>query len=308
MKKILTGVILVLVCAFGYRFFKSSDTKKEKIEGVVIEHSLGSVEIPKNPKRIVVSDFGILDMLDTMNCNVVGLPKDFLPEYLGKYNGENYINTGSLKEPNIEKIYEAKPDLIIITGRQRDFYEQLSKVAPTLFLETSSTDYIATLEKNIGILSQIFDNGKMLNESFEKIKDRANTIKEKVLNNKYNAIVLLAHEGKISSYGKGSRFSIVYDYLGFETTGEAPTGSHGNKITFEYLLEKNPDYIFVVDKGVVTASDILATKTFDNPIIASTKASQNGNIVYLDAVIWYTVSGGIRSTDMMLDEIENSIK
>lgn len=307
MKKILIGIIVLLVAFLGYMFSKSSTSNSEKRETIKIEHSLGSVDVPKNPNRVVVFDYGILDILDTLNANVIGLPKDLVPEHLSKYTAEEYVNVGSLKEPNIEKIYELKPDLIVIAGRQRNFYEQLSKVAPTIFVETTSTDYMAGLRKNIEIFSKIFDNSNELQTKLENIERTITKIKENVSNKNISAMILLSNSGRLSTYGEKSRFSIIFDYLGFKTTGELPTGTHGNKVTFEYLLEKNPDYIFIIDKAAVTGADLLANKAFNNPIVNSTKAAQNGNIVFLDSVVWYTASGGLLSTEIMLNEISKTI-
>lgn len=307
MKKILIGIIVLLVAFLGYMFSKSSTSNSEKKETVKIEHSLGSVDVPKNPNRVVVFDYGILDILDTLNANVIGLPKDLVPKHLSKYTAEEYVNVGSLKEPNIEKIYELKPDLIVIAGRQRNFYEQLSKVAPTIFVETTSTDYMAGLRKNVEIFSKIFDNSNELQTKLGNIEKTISEIKENVSSKNISAMILLSNSGRLSTYGEKSRFSIIFDYLGFKTTGELPTGTHGNKVTFEYLLEKNPDYIFIIDKAAVTGADLLANKAFNNPIVNSTKAAQNGNIVFLDSVVWYTASGGLLSTEIMLNEISKTI-
>ena len=160
MKKIIVGIIVVFIAFIGFMYIKSSENQGAEVEKVVIEHFLGSVEVPKNPKRVVVFDYGILDILDTLGANVIGLPRDMVPEHLSKYSSDKYVNLGSLKEPNLEKIYEAKPDLIIIAGRQRDFYSSLSKVASTIFVETSSTDYMKGLKTNIDILTKVFDNLK----------------------------------------------------------------------------------------------------------------------------------------------------
>ena len=43
---------------------------------------------------------------------------------------------------------------------------------------------------------------------------------------------------------------------------------------------KNPDYIYIVDKAAVVGDNLLANKAFDNSIVKSTKAAQNGNIVF----------------------------
>ncbi|MDY4801835.1 MAG: ABC transporter substrate-binding protein [Fusobacterium mortiferum] len=308
MKKIIVGIIVVFIAFIGFMYIKSSENQGAEVEKVVVEHSLGSVEVPKNPKRVVVFDYGILDILDTLGANVIGLPRDMVPEHLSKYSSDKYANLGSLKEPNLEKIYEVKPDLIIIAGRQRDFYSSLSKVAPTIFVETSSTDYMKGLKTNIDILTKVFDNSQMLNEKYTEIESRVNSIKAKVEEKGYNAMVLLSNNGRIAAYGEKSRFSIFYDYLGFKTTGEVVASTHGNKVTFEYLLEKNPDYIYIVDKAAVVGDNLLANKAFDNPIVKSTKAAQNGNIVFLNSVVWYTASGGLKSTEIMLDEVEKSIE
>ena len=124
MKKIIAGIIVVFIAFIGFMYIKSFENQGAEVEKVVIEHSLGSVEVPKNPKRVVVFDYGILDILDTLGANVIGLPRDMVPEHLSKYSSDKYVNLGSLKEPNLEKIYEAKPDLIIIAGRQRDLYQK----------------------------------------------------------------------------------------------------------------------------------------------------------------------------------------
>lgn len=39
-----------------------------------------------------------------------------------------------------------------------------------------------------------------------------------------------------------------------------------------------------------------------------TEVSKNGNIVYLNSVIWYTMTGGIESTNQMIDEIADAVK
>lgn len=308
MKKILITILIILIGIIGFMSIKSSDHSISHEDKILIEHSLGKVEVPSNPRRIIVFDYGILDILDTIQAEVVGLPKDMIPNYLSKYNDEKYINVGSLKEPNIEKIYEVKPDLIIIAGRQREFYGSLSKIAPTIFVETTSTDYMLGLKKNIDMLSKIFSNSEGLVEKYSQLEKKANSIKEKVKTKNYNAIVLLSNNGRLAAYGEKSRFSIFYEYLGFRTTGTIASSTHGNKITFEYLLEKNPDYIFIVDKAAVTGDSLLANKTFDNPIVKATKAAQNNNLIFLDSVIWYTASGGLISTDMMLNEVESSLK
>ena len=53
---------------------------------------------------------------------------------------------------------------------------------------------------------------------------------------------------------------------------------------------------------------IVKAKLFDNEVMNKTEVSKNGNIVYLNSVIWYTMTGGIESTNQMIDEIADAVK
>lgn len=311
MKKLLGLLILVIVIlAGGFYFMTSEEKTADDREKMTIGHHLGTTEVVKNPKNIVVFDYGIVDVLNGLNIEIAGLPKASLPKFLESYSDDKYVNVGDLKEPNLEKIYEMKPELIIISGRQDPYYDQLSKIAPTLPLRTNSEDYLDSFKTNYDILGKLFSKEQELNNELVKIEEKLANIKDKVKQKNLNALVLLSNNGNLSSYGLKSRFGIIYDYFGFEPVVEEGLAvtSHGNKINYEYILEKNPDYIFVVDRAAVAGGDVSAQKAFDNDIIKATKASQDGNIVFLDPEIWYTATGGTTTTHKMIDEVQNSLK
>ncbi|MGL5989665.1 siderophore ABC transporter substrate-binding protein [Cetobacterium sp.] len=308
MKKILGLLSFILVvCIGGFIYLTSTDESVSDGEKVVINHIMGTTEVVKNSKRVIVFDYGIAEMLNTAGIEIIGLPKEGMPKFLSNYKDEKYINVGGLKEPNLEKIYSIKPDLIIVSGRQEPFYEQLSKIAPTVGLTTTGEDYIKVLQNNIEIISKIFTKGETLKNNLLTIENNLTVIKEKVEKNGLNALVVLSNNGKLSAYGLKSRFSIIYDYLGFKNLESITASTHGSKINFEYILEKNPDYIFVVDRSAVVGGDVSANKVFDNDIVKATKAAKNKKIIFLDAEIWYTAAGGINTTQKMIDEISAAL-
>ena len=85
-------------------------------------------------------------------------------------------------------------------------------------------------------------------------------------------------------------------------------GQHGAKVSFEYIADLNPDYLFVVDRGAVVGGEASAQGTLNNELINSTDAAKNGNIIYLDAAVWYTATGGFTSTLKMVDEVSTAIQ
>ena len=308
-KKTIISMIVIIAVIFGiYGVTKfagngvSADGEKIKIT-----HKLGETEVTKNPSRVIVFDYGIADALNTLDVEIIGLPKSNLPSLLSKYEDGKYENVGSLKEPDMEKVYELKPDLIIMSGRLESYYEELNKIAPTIYLGFYNTDYLGSFKKNMETLGQIFDKEKEVKTQVAKVEEAIGKVNEKAEG--VNALIALANDNAFSVYGEGSRFGIIHKEFGIEAVDKTiESSTHGQKASFEYILDKNPDYLFVIDRAAVTGGNTSAKEMFDNEIIKKTDAYKNGNIVYLDADVWYTISGGIESTQKMVDEVLEALK
>ncbi|MDB2074705.1 siderophore ABC transporter substrate-binding protein [Clostridium paraputrificum] len=308
-KKTIISMIVIIAVIFGiYGVTKfagngvSADGEKIKIT-----HKLGETEVTKNPSRVIVFDYGIADALNTLDVEIIGLPKSSLPSLLSKYEDGKYENVGSLKEPDMEKVYELKPDLIIMSGRLESYYEELNKIAPTIYLGVDNTDYLGSFKKNMETLGQIFDKEKDVKAQVAKVEEAISKVNEKAEG--VNALIALANDNAFSVYGEGSRFGIIHKEFGIEAVDKTiESSTHGQKASFEYILDKNPDYLFVIDRAAVTGGNTSAKEMFDNEIIKKTDAYKNGNIVYLDADVWYTISGGIESTQKMVEEVLEALK
>ena len=115
-KKVLgiVSVIIVVLIGGAFLFNGKSTSQKEEVGTLEIEHRFGTTEVKKNPQNVVILDYGSLDVLSTLGVEVKALPKQGLPSYLSEYKDKKYVDIGGLKEFDIEKINELKPDLIII--------------------------------------------------------------------------------------------------------------------------------------------------------------------------------------------------
>lgn len=313
-KKILGIVAAAAVVLVGGAFLlkggNNNNAPAEDItKSVEITHTLGTTVINETPKNVVVLDLGALDVLDKMDANIVGVPTG-LPDYLGKYASDEYATVGSVKEPDLEAINELNPDLIVMSGRMSDFYEDFSEIAPTLYVASESGDYLGSFESTVENYGKIFDKEEMAAEMIAEVKEKAEEVNAKVKEVNENALLLMVNGRGISSFGKDSRFSLLFNEAGFaQADTELVDSTHGQEVTFEYVLENNPGYIFVVDRNSITgASDISAESVIVNELTKQTDAYKNNNIVYLDSVNWYTVSGGYTSTLSMLDEILTAVK
>ena len=304
---ILSMVMLLLVgvvgCTSGDN--KTDETAQEENKTVVITDQKGEVEVPVNPKNIVVLDYGSLDIMSKLGVEPVALPKGSLPSYLDKYKDDKYVDLGSLKEFDLEKINAAEPDLIIIEGRQESYYEDLKKIAPVLYLGTVNNDIFASAENNAKILGQVFNKEEGVTAELESINKRLEAVNAKVKENNSTALMTMFNEGSLSVYGVGSRYDMVYSKFGFDPAIEV--SNHGQNISFEYLKEKNPDYLFVLDRGAITGTQESVKEAVENELIKTTKAYQDGHIVYVNPQAWYVGGSGIMAVDAIISDMEAAV-
>ncbi|MEJ8545797.1 siderophore ABC transporter substrate-binding protein [Brevibacillus borstelensis] len=278
-------------------------------EELTIKHQLGETKVKKNPKKVVVFDFGTLDTLDKLGIEVAGLPKASIPAYLEKYKDDKYANAGGLKEPDFEKINEVKPDLIIISGRQQNMYEEFKAIAPTIYMGVDTSRYMESFTENAKTIGQIFGKESAVEEELAKINESIKKLNEKATASGKNALIILANDGKVSAYGAGSRFGIIHDVFGVAPVDKnIEASTHGQSISFEYIVEKNPDYLFVVDRGAVVGGQSSAKNVVENELVKKTKAFKEGHVAYLKPDFWYLSGGGLISVSEMVKEIDNGLK
>lgn len=300
--------VVAVACGSNNEKEESSPKKESaKSEEITVKHQLGETKVKTNPEKVVVFDMGTLDTLDKLGVEVAAVPHDGLPEYLSKYEGTTE-NAGGLKEPDFEKINEIAPDLILISGRQSDAYEELSKIAPTVYVGVDTTKYMESFEENVTLLGKIFGKEKEAAKEFASVEENITALKEKAPTDK-KGLIILASGGKVSAYGPDSRFGIIHDVFGVPAVDDKlEVSTHGQSISFEYIAEKDPDYLFVVDRDAVAGDGAAAKETVENDIVKNTKAYKEGNIIYLDPNYWYLSGGGLESVDSMVKEVSEGIK
>lgn len=277
---------------------------------LTLDTQYGKQEVPANPKRIVVFDLGAADTLIKLNAKsrVVGIPQsDIFPSYItNAYKG--VPSAGSLGQPDFEAVANLQPDLIIVANRTMKHVEELQKIAPVLKGDIVYGKGLESILTNTKVLGKLVQNEALSNKLVAEIQAKADKIKKQA--NGKSALVVLANDRKLSAFGPNSRYSWIYEDLGFkpvDTTLDA--GRHGAEISYEYVREKNPQYIFAVDR-TAAISDVKDNlqETFKTPLLAQTDAVKNKRLVALDGKLWYLAFGGYTGTMTMLDEVEKGLK
>ncbi len=275
---------------------------------VSIKDSNGDrVEVQKNPQKVVVFDNGSLDTLDALGVgdSVIGVATKNLPSYLDKY--KDVESAGGIKEPDLEKINQLQPDLIIISGRQSDYKEELAKIAPTLYLAVDTKEPWESVQQNVNALAEIFDKEDKAKEELATLTKEIEETKEKASKLEQTALVTLVNEGQLSAYGSGSRFGLVHDVFGFkQADDQIEASTHGQSVSYEYILEKNPGILFVVDRTKAIGGDDSKDNVSANELVAQTDAGKNDQVISLQPDVWYLSGGGLESMKLMIEDVNQA--
>ena len=316
---IVGGILVLGLGVFGFTKLNSGSQNQQTQQEQSAEQTTVQItdangekaELKKNPKRVVVFDYGVADILKNLGVDaVVGLPKNGkMPEILSNYSDDKYTNVGSLKETDFEAVESLNPDLIIIGGRQAEDIDSFKEIAPTVNLAVDGQDYMNSFKSVVTDLGKLFDKEDEAKKAIDEIEAKIAKVNKTVTEKGLTASVVMANEGNISAFSAKSRYGLIYNGLGFaEVDKNIDDSTHGQQVSFEYFLENKADYVFVVDRGAITGKGDSASKLFDNEVMNKTEVAKNGNIVYLNSVIWYTMTGGIESTNQMIDEIADAVK
>lgn len=272
------------------------------------------LEVPYDAQRIAVLDMACLDILDRLGLGgrVVGSASTSL-DYLQDYVTDGSIaNLGTIKEADLEAVMACEPDVIFIGGRLSSTYDALSEIAPVVFLATDTEiGLVESVRKNAGIIASMFGLEDQVDGLMADFDARISALAEFAENK--TAIIGMCTSGGFNVLGNDGRCSLIGVEIGFENIGvdaDIDTSTHGNEASFEFLVEKAPDYVFVMDRdaAIGTEGAQLAQEIIENELVKGTEAYQNGNIVYLaHPAVWYTAEGGIHALDLMLQDMETAL-
>lgn len=270
-----------------------------------IVHAQGETTISGVPVKVLVQDWATFDNLAALDIAVAGVPSSNVPGYLADQVPADLLQLGSLFEPDFEGIAAAQADVYFVAARSAAAYATAKDIVPTIDLSVNNDAVIAGLEKNLTILGDIFDVQPKAAELIAALDAKVAAVKAAAAG-KGNALVLVTNAGKLGVYGPDSRVSWIYNEVGIPSAlAEVKDGDHGgDAVTFEFLLEVNPDWVFVVDRDAGTGENNgAAAALLDNELFNQTTAAQNGQIIYLDPQAAYITMNGYSAVSLMLDQV-----
>ena len=289
----------------------SDSTSQAAGEQIKLSSKAGEITIPANVSKIAVMDYTSLDTFVALGASdkVIGLPlSSAVPSSLASFKDGKYADFGAVNNVNLEKLAAAQPQLVISADRLQKQTDALKQIAPTYHYSIDTNNYWQSFHEQTLNLAKIVGKTTEAEQKLQALDAEAAKLSEKTKGK--TALIVLVNNDKLMAFGQHSRFGLIHDKLGF-TPADASikVGTHGQSISYEYIAEKNPDYLFVIDRAsAVTGKSGGAQAALDNDIVKQSKAAKENHIVYLDANNWYLMNGGLNAMHEMVAEVGSAIK
>lgn len=273
---------------------------------LTIKHSQGETQVEQNPKTVAVLDWSTLDTMAALGVEAQGIPGgNILPGVLPQYADAKFVRIGTLFEPDFEALKNLKPDLIILGRRAAGHFEEASNYGPTLDLTPDPKDLLGSVVRHTELLGEIFERQDEAAKVTAELKESVAQLQQ-LTAQQGSGLTLLTTGGKMAAFGIGTRFGLIHDVFGMDMAAKNLTvGRHGQSVSYEFILEANPDWLFVMDRDAAIGREGVAAKQMmDNELVAVTTAGSKQQIVYLDPEAWYLLdSSGARVLQSNINQL-----
>ncbi|MBS9340820.1 siderophore ABC transporter substrate-binding protein [Neisseria elongata] len=298
------SVFMALSCAFALAACGGQDGSASVQAGsaaaevpagsVKVQTAHGEAVVPQNPERVAVYDLGAVDTLSKLGVKIGASVDAQNLAYLDAPL-KDAVKAGTLFEPNYEALNAYNPQLIVIGSRMAKdkVSDELAKLAPTIDMTAQTDNMKESAKARIDAYGRIF--GKQAEADALKAEiDKTFADAKAAAQGKGKGLVILVNAGKLSAFGPDSRLGgWIHRDIGVPAADEAiKEGSHGQPVSFEYIKEKNPDWLFVLDRSAAIGEEGQAAReVLNNPLVAQSTAWKKGQVVYLPPET-YLAAGG----------------
>ena len=290
----LAGVVALTLAGCGSA---ESDSAKADDSGstVEVEDNNGKQTVASPPKSVVATDNRTFQTLSDWGIELKGGAVSLMSEDLEYTQDDSILDLGSHREPDLEKVVEAKPDLIVNGQRFAQFHDDLAKLAPdATVLELDprdGEDFDAELRRQTTTLGEVFgkqDEAKKLVDDFDASIERARA----AYDDSDKAMGLITSAGDIgyAAPSVGRTVGPVFDILDLDPALEVEEGSEdhqGDDVSVEAIAKSNPDLMIVLDRdasfapeerdeGSAPAAEVLE----DSEALKDVPAIKDDKIVY----------------------------
>ncbi|MFJ8842175.1 ABC transporter substrate-binding protein [Streptomyces cyaneofuscatus] len=265
-----------------------------------VTHAMGKSEIKAAPKRVVVLDVGEFDNVVSLGLKPVGYaPSEgdaAIPSYLKKGAGSPK-SVGTINSLNLEAIASLKPDLILGSQlRAADKYDELSKIAPTVF----SIRPGFTWKENYLLNAAALDRTERAHSALAAYQAKAEKLGEDIGADKPTVSMVRYMPDRLRLYAKASFIGTILEDVGLPRPKNQQIDDLATEISPERIDEADADWIFTGVYGDAKATQRDTAQS--NPLWKKLDAVKEGRAKDVSDETWY-LGLGVTSAGLVLDDL-----
>ncbi|MBU7319992.1 ABC transporter substrate-binding protein [Paenibacillus oleatilyticus] len=245
------------------------------------------IVLEKKPEKVALLFFRNFEHLFLLDESpVAATDLNVLKEWesLAPYKDKPIADIGSMTSPNLDKLVEIGPDLIImVSGRYGSYGDKLEKIAPVVTVDSNENNWQGALQE----YGKIFGKEQKAKDEISRIETLIADSKEqlKTFSDKTFGVIML---GDKQFWGFTTQFVFNKESgLALNPPSKyADMSTKGEQISLEGLAAMNPDYMFVADIGGSSKKLQGYLKNLESDSAwNSLQAIKNGHMYALDSSI-----------------------
>ncbi|WP_309065873.1 siderophore ABC transporter substrate-binding protein [Microbacterium sp.] len=322
--RILAGTSLGLVSILALAGCSSpAAAEPEKSEAaastVTVEDNTGTHKIATPPASVVATDNRTFQTLSDWGIELSAAAVSLMPDTIGYVKDKGVVDLGTHNEPDLEAVVAAEPDLIVNGQRFAQYHDDFTELVPdATVLELDPREgepFDEELKRQVTVLGEVFgkqDEAKKLVDDFDAAVERA----KKAYDDADTVMAVTTSGGDIGYIAPtvGRTLGPVFDILGLTPALEVPeaTDDHqGDDISVEAIAESNPDWLLVMDRDAVFASEtpdyVQAAEILEgSEALTSVTAVKDEQIVYMPTDTY--LNEGIQTYTTFLNDFADALE
>lgn len=269
-----------------------------------VKHAMEETTIPKTPKRVVILTNEGTEALLALGVKPVGAVKSWTgnPWYDHiKADMEGVKVVGDEHQPNLEEIAALKPDLIIGNKmRQEKVYEQLKKIAPTIFSQELRGEWKNNFKLYAEALNKKAEGDKVIADFDKRVEDFKAKAGDKL---KQKVSVVRFMPDKVRIYYNDTFSGIIFKQIGIARPDVQNKDAFADDVSKERIPDMEGDLLFYF---TYETGDGKATKTEEewlkDPLWNNLNVVKNKKAFKVSDTIWNT-AGGVKAANLLLDDL-----
>src|SRR5699024_7374634 len=261
---------------------------------IEVEDNNGTQTVPSPPTSVVATDNRTFETLSDWGVELSAGAVSLMPSTIPYTEDDSIVDLGSHREPDLEAVVAAEPDLIVNGQRYSQYHDDFAELAPeATILELDPREgepFDAELARQVTVLGEVFDKqdeAQALVEDLEAAIERAKA----AYDGQSTVMAVITSGGQIgySAPGDGRTLGPVFDILGLTPAlevGDTSDDHQGDEISVEEVANSDIYWILVMDRDASSMANEpeftpAAELLEDSAALSGVSAVQSDNLVYM---------------------------